>query len=139
MRTITKAICLLLTIGVLLGVGVIYLFTHGIQDYGWLCVMMTSNTNPADSSLINKHIPLDDKSYIRITTISRTFKADGSVESYRIHADVYCKCKQWLSMNERGWSKVYLASAQRVHDALRVEAAIPVDAVTHMDSELLLP
>lgn len=139
MRTITKAICLLLTIGALIGVGAFHLCTHGIQEYGWLCVMMTSSINPTDSSLVGKTIPLDGKSYIRVTTISSNLNSDGSVESYRIHADVHSKCKQWLSINDRGWSKVYLVSAQRVHDALRAEATLPEDAVTHLDAELLLP
>ena len=125
--------------GVLLVVGAFYLCTHGIQEYGWLCVSMTSSANPVDSSLVGRTIPIDGKSSIRVTTISKSLKADGSAESYTIHADVRCKCKQWFSMDDRGLRKVYLASSQAVHDTLRAEASLPEHAVTHLNAELLLP
>jgi hypothetical protein len=138
MKIISKAIFVTVSLGVLLAAGGFYLCTHGIQEYGWLCVCMTSNAKPVDSSLVGRTIPLDGKSSIRVTTISNNLKADGSVDSYKIHADVRCKCKQWFSIEDRGWRKVYLASSQDVHEALRVEASLPEHAITHMDAELLL-
>jgi hypothetical protein len=139
MKPISRAITVIVSMGVLLAAGGFYLCTHGIQEYGSLCISMTSSANPVDSSLVGRNIPLDDKSSIRVTTISKNLKADGSVDSYRIHADVRCKCKQWFSIEDRGWRKVYLASSQDVHDALRLEASLPEHAITDMNAVLLLP
>ncbi|HEX7262504.1 MAG TPA: hypothetical protein VF258_11920 [Luteolibacter sp.] len=139
MKPTTKAISMLAIMGIILAVAAFYLRTHGIQEYGWLSVSMTSSADPVGSRLVGRAIPIDGKTSIRVTTISKNLKADGSEESYRIHADVYCICKQWISIDDRGWKKVYLASSQDVHDALRAEASLPENAVTHLNAELLLP
>ncbi len=125
--------------GVLLVVGAFYLCTHGIQENGWLSVSMTSSVSPLESDLVGRTIPVDDMTSIRVTTISKNLNADGSVKSYRVHADVHCRSKQWFSIEDRGWRHVCLASSQAVHDALRAEASLPKHEMTHLNSELLLP
>ena len=139
MKPFSKAIWTIAIIGVLLGAGAFYLCTHGIQEKGWLSVSMTSSVSPVESNLVGRTIPVDSMSSIRVTTISKNLNADGSVESYRLHADVLCRSKQWFSMDARGWRHVFLASSQAVHDALRAEASLPDHAMTHLNSELLLP
>jgi hypothetical protein len=139
MKPFLKAILTIAIIGVLLVVGTFYLCTHGIQENGWLSVSMTSSVSPVESNLVGRTIPVDGKSSIRVTTISKNLNADGSVESYRVHADVLCRSKQWFSIDARGWRHVFLTSSQAVHDALRVEASLPDHAITHLNSELLLP
>jgi hypothetical protein len=110
-----------------------------IREHRWLCVLVTSGEAPADTGIVGRLIPIDGNSFLRVTTIGKNPKPDGWVESYRIHADVHCICKQWLSLERRGWGMVYLVSSRAIHDALRAEACLPEGTVTEMDARLLLP
>lgn len=137
MKPISKAVCTVAIPGVLLVVGIFYLSTHGIQENGWVSVSMTSSVIPAESNLVGRTLPIAGIGTIQVTTISKNLNANGSVESYRVHADVHCRSKQWLFIDDLGWRHAFLASAQEVHHAIRTAASLPDHAVTHLDSDLL--
>ena len=138
MRTTPRVLCALALVSMLFVSGIAYLCTHGIQENGWLCVVMTSS-RPMDSSLVGRTIQVDDKSSIKVTGISRNSNVDGSVESYIIHANLLCLHKQWFSLSDRAPRRQYLVSAELLESTLRHEANLPDSATTDLRADYLLP
>lgn len=134
----TNVICSIIALACLLLAGVVYLCTHGIQEIGTLSVTMTSNHKPAFSEIVGKRFPLDSDSQIEITAISHNLNADGP-SNYKIHADVSGVSKHRFSINELSWNQSILVSSAKVEKQLRLLAALPADAATSMNSDMLQP
>lgn len=100
---------------------------------------MYSSAQPGARDLVGSSVQVDAKSHIKVTTLSRDLNADGSVRRYRIHGNLHGTSKQWYTVGSGKWSHRFLASRIDVERTLRDAAALPSDAVTELESELLLP
>lgn len=116
-----------------------YLCAHSVRNKGWISVVMYCESEPVNRDIAGKTFPLDSKSQINITTISRDVNADGTTERFRIHANILGVSKRWFSMRDRSWNHIFVASSSRAEEELRSIAGFASDSITELKSDMLQP
>lgn len=134
-----KKLMVIISGGLLAALSVIaFLCTHGIQENGWLSVVLNASERPAAQDLVGQTVAIDSSSHAQITAISHDLNADGSVRRYRVHANLHCRSKQSLSLRTGSWNHVFLVSASQTESSLRQAAGLSPASDASLQSNALL-